>query len=73
LDSNRWSRHDLRGYPQLKERNPQLIPKISQVVGPFQSYIRRHSHGERYNGDWELHETYDLMSEMPSKQLVEII
>jgi hypothetical protein len=56
----------------MKERNPQLIPKISQVVGPLQGYIRRPSHGERYNGDCELHKTYDLMSEMPSKQLVEI-
>jgi hypothetical protein len=41
------SRHDLREDPQLKERNPQLIPKISQVVGPLQAYIRRPSHGER--------------------------
>jgi hypothetical protein len=48
LDSNIWSRNDLREDPQLKERNPQLIPKISQVVGPLQGYIRRPSHGERY-------------------------
>jgi hypothetical protein len=48
LDSNRWSRQDLREDPQLKERNPQLIPKISQVVGPFQGYIRMPFHGERY-------------------------
>jgi hypothetical protein len=41
------SRHDLREDPKLKERNPQLIPNISQVVGPLQDYIRRHSHGER--------------------------
>jgi hypothetical protein len=41
------SRHDLREDPQLKERNPQLIPKISQVVGSFQAYIKRPSHGER--------------------------
>jgi hypothetical protein len=34
------SRHDLRG-------DPQLIPNISQVVGPLQAYIRRPSHGER--------------------------
>jgi hypothetical protein len=47
LDSNRWSRLDLREDPQLKERNPQLIPKISQVVGPLQGYIRRPPHGER--------------------------
>jgi hypothetical protein len=48
LDSNRWSRNDLREDPQIKERNPQLIPNISQVVGPLQGYIRRPSHGERY-------------------------
>jgi hypothetical protein len=74
LDSNRWSRHDLREDPQLKERNPQLIPKISQVVGPLQGYIRRPSHGERYmeNIDPVLCETYDLMSEMSSKKSVEI-
>jgi hypothetical protein len=42
------SRHDLRGDPQLKERNPQLIPNTSQLVGPLQDYIRRLSHGERY-------------------------
>ena len=34
--------------PQLMERNPQLIPKMSQVVWPIQAYIRRLSHGERY-------------------------
>jgi hypothetical protein len=44
------SRHDLRGDPQLKERNPQLIPNISQVVGPIQAYKRRPSHGERVDG-----------------------
>ena len=33
--------HDLR-------EDPQLILKISQVVGPLQGYIRRPSHGERY-------------------------
>jgi hypothetical protein len=48
LDLNRWSRHDLREDPQLKERNPQLIPNISQVVGPLQGYIRRSPHGKRY-------------------------
>jgi hypothetical protein len=72
LDWNSWPRHDLRGDPQLKERNPQLIPKISQVVGPLQGYIRRPSHGERHNGKLELHQTYDLMSEMPSKKSMEI-
>jgi hypothetical protein len=41
------SRNDLREDPQLKEKNPQLIPKISQVVGYLQDYIRRPSHGER--------------------------
>jgi hypothetical protein len=41
------SRHDLREDPQLNERNPQLIPNISQVVGPLQAYIRRPSHGEK--------------------------
>jgi hypothetical protein len=48
LDSNRWSKHDLREDPQLKERNAQLIPNISQVVVPLEGYIRRPSHGERY-------------------------
>jgi hypothetical protein len=43
------SRHDLREDPKLKERNPQIIPKISQVVGPLKAYIRRPSHGEREN------------------------
>jgi hypothetical protein len=41
------SSHDIRGDPQLKERNPQLIPNIFQVDGPLQAYIRRPSHGER--------------------------
>jgi hypothetical protein len=41
------SRHDLREDPQLKEWNPKIIPKISQVFGPLQVYIRRPSHGER--------------------------
>jgi hypothetical protein len=68
LDSNRRSRHDLREDPQLKERNPQLIPNISQVVGPLQGYIRRPSHGERYRMEkLRLHQTYDLISEMLSK------
>ena len=48
LDLNRWSRHDIREVPQMKERNHQLIPNIFQVVGPIQGYIRRPSHGERY-------------------------
>jgi hypothetical protein len=60
------------GYPQLKDRNPQLIPNISQVVGPLQGYIRRPSHGKRYDGDLELHQNYDPMSEILSNPLVEI-
>jgi hypothetical protein len=54
------SRHDLREYPQLKERNPQLIPNISQVVGSFQAYIKIPSHGERGGKDWR-YETYALI------------
>jgi hypothetical protein len=63
LDSRRWSKHDLRQDPQLKERNPQPIPNISQVVGSLQGYIRRLSHGERVHDrgkDWR-YETYDLI------------
>jgi hypothetical protein len=45
------SRNDLRGDPQLKERNPQLTPNISQVVRPLQAYIRRPPHGESIEGD----------------------
>jgi hypothetical protein len=63
LELNRRSRHDLREDPQLKEKNPQLIPNISQVVGPLQGYIRRLSHGERYRKEWR-YEIYDLISEM---------
>jgi hypothetical protein len=48
LALNRRSRHDIIEDPQLKENNPQLIPNISQVVGPLQGYIRSPSHGERY-------------------------
>jgi hypothetical protein len=62
LDSNLRSRHDLREDPQLKERNPQLIPKISQVVGSLQAYIRRPSHGEKNMIEIERYQTYDLMS-----------
>jgi hypothetical protein len=29
------------------ESYPQLIPNIAKVVEPINSYIRRHSHGER--------------------------
>jgi hypothetical protein len=54
------SRHDVRENRQMKERNPQLIPKISQVIGSFQAYIKRPSHGERKRKDWR-YETYDLI------------
>jgi hypothetical protein len=68
---NLGSRHDLREDPQMKERNPQLIPKISQVVGLLQGYIRRPSHGERYiKKDWR-YETYDLIGNI--QKIVEII
>jgi hypothetical protein len=60
LDLNRRSRHDIREYPQLKERNPQLIPNISQVVKPLQDNIRTPSHGERYIKGWR-YETDDLV------------
>jgi hypothetical protein len=44
------SRLDLREDPLLMEKNPQPIPRISNVVGSLQAYIRRPSHGERYIG-----------------------
>jgi hypothetical protein len=47
LDLNMRSRLDLREDPQLKEEDPQPIPKISKVVGSLQGYIRRPSHGKR--------------------------
>jgi hypothetical protein len=37
---------DLREDPQLMEKDPQPIPRISKVVGSLQAYIRRPSHGE---------------------------
>jgi hypothetical protein len=40
------SRQDLREDPQLEEKDPQLIPRISKVVGSLQDYIRSPSHGE---------------------------
>jgi hypothetical protein len=40
------SRLDLREDPQLMEKDPQPIPRISKVVGSLQGYIRRPSHGE---------------------------
>jgi hypothetical protein len=30
----------LREDPQLKEKNPQLIPRISKVVGPLQALYK---------------------------------
>jgi hypothetical protein len=39
---------DLTEDPQLMEEDPQPIPRISKVVGPLKSYIRRSSHGERH-------------------------
>jgi hypothetical protein len=39
---------DLREDPQLKEKDPQPIPRISKVVGSLQAYIRRPSHGEKH-------------------------
>jgi hypothetical protein len=52
LDSDLRSRLNLREDPQLKEMNPQLIPNISQVVGPLKAYIRRPPHGEREIRIW---------------------
>jgi hypothetical protein len=40
------SRLDLREDPQLMEKYPQSIPRISKVVRLIQDYIRRPSHGE---------------------------
>jgi hypothetical protein len=42
---------DLREDPQLKEKYPQPIPRISKVVGSLQAYIRRPSHGKSIYGD----------------------
>jgi hypothetical protein len=39
---------DLREDPQLMEKYPQPIPRISKVLWPFQAYIRRPSHGEKH-------------------------
>jgi hypothetical protein len=47
LDLNLRSRMDLREDPQLMEKDPQLILRISKVVGSLQAYIGRPSHGER--------------------------
>jgi hypothetical protein len=51
---------DLREDPQLMEKDPQPIPRISKVVGSLQDYIRRPSHGE-LDGEIERYLTYDLM------------
>jgi hypothetical protein len=45
--SNPRTRMDLRGVPQLVEKDPQLIPRTSNMVRPLKAYIRRHPHGER--------------------------
>jgi hypothetical protein len=66
LGSNIRSRYDIRGDPQLRERNPQLIPNISQVVGPLKAYIRRLSHGGKVHdrgNNWR-YETYDLIGKI---------
>jgi hypothetical protein len=47
LDSNLRSRMDLREDPQLMEKDHQSIPRISNVIGSLQAYIKRPSHGER--------------------------
>jgi hypothetical protein len=41
---------DLREDPQLMEKDPQPIPRISKVVGSLQAYMRRPSHGDMYDG-----------------------
>jgi hypothetical protein len=51
----------------MKEENPQLTPKISQVVEPLQGYISKLSHGERRTGKEESHQTYDLISGVGTK------
>jgi hypothetical protein len=51
---------DLREDPQLMEKDPQPIPRISKVDGSLQAYIRRPSHGE-INGEIERYLTYDLI------------
>ena len=46
----------------MEEENPQLTPKISQVVEPLQGYISKLSHGERGLEKGESHQTYDSIS-----------
>jgi hypothetical protein len=59
------SRLNLREDPQLKEKNPQLIPIISQVVRPLQAYIRRPLHVER--GEIVKYQTFDLIRKISLK------
>jgi hypothetical protein len=40
-------RMDLREDPQLKEKDPQPIPRISNMFRSLQAYIRMPPHGER--------------------------
>jgi hypothetical protein len=58
------SRLDLREDPQLMEKGPQRIPRISKVVGSLQAYIRMPSHGERGDREIEKNLTYDLIRNM---------
>jgi hypothetical protein len=51
---------DLREDPQLMEKHPQPIPRISKVVGSLQAYIRRPPHVKR-DGEIEEYLTYDLI------------
>jgi hypothetical protein len=46
LDSNLRSKLDLREYPQMMEKDPQPITRISKVVGLLQAYIMRPPHAE---------------------------
>jgi hypothetical protein len=52
---------DLREDPQLMEKYPQPIPRISKVVRPLQAYIWMLPHGEGMDGEIERYLTYDLM------------
>ena len=51
---------DIREDPQLMEKYPQPIPRISKVVRPLQTYIRMPSHAEG-KGDIEKYLTYDII------------
>jgi hypothetical protein len=61
LDLNLRLRLDVREDPQMMEKDPQPIPRISKVVGCLQAYIRRPYHGERRDREIEKHLTYDLI------------